>query len=1413
MQRDDLLFCSGTINFLVIFLLAAILAYPVAEVFASDFTITYVRTDKDNYTAGETIKLEIIVRSESGYPTPENKLLLCLLFNESAKIYEKDVTISFKPKETKKVNVSINIPETAPEGIYRIDVWLKTAANVLAAYGVSNTFYIASKYKGVIEVSPIMIYQGERFGSGLWGHHFEKNKTITFNFTIYNRKSTESNIFINAYITPTFESEKIWEINAQEELRPYENKTISLNYTPQKAGSFTLVVKILDGENEFIRSARFVIEGVSGSIQDVRNLKAAYKEGEAINLTVIVAGPADYASVISNGYLDFYIYKGERVVLNESKYLGAIKGDNNMYIFSFEAPEDLEKYKLKVVLRNGNEILDTWEANYEGTLEKKEETGISPILLFLIVALCLIFIGIKMVKRKNFSKVGPLVLLFLVLSVFLTNSIYASDYEVKTKDYQTYNPKFMCDKDKISNNPNYYCTDTTDPWICCKQSCEHVGENPWTLNFDVSIQAKEPGKWYSEQKHTGTLIGYVAACTNGFSIFYTRCEIPALAYNFSTFYTQLGTLDFRGGHTFEIKLPSINVYRKDVTVECYGYGLPVHHWRFIGAQCYHCGGWEYDDAFETCVIKAINEQSLNLPSELRIWLPEKHDTIPQNSLLLEHFYLEKGAEQGNPNKVGASARHDSQNWGGCYECDNPGYRDEFALDVYQLLTCMYNWEVCMDNANHECGCCGKMGNWYYGEPSSNTDSFTITIYRSCPDGSGEWIAKETDASPYENVACDNGVIKICDSSTNGTIISIKKHEYRWWDLDWNYRTFVVDAYGDNYDYQAKLIVDTQSLISAGKMRSDCGDIRFVVYKDPETFYQIPYWIESGCNTSNTVIWIRVPKEGGRIYMYYGNPSASSIASADQVFYAYWDFSSNSDYETQMFFANGPRGEGYTSSIGNPAGSFYGDSCPFDSSADSLCEHSGCSEWHINWKVPPAAWPPEYAPPSYIRIIFDTRAGNDGGLVLKVKTADGTWHTLYDQCESGASWNTKFVDFQTTSPIEVIRFEQYGCGGNSCNGEHRYVDNVKIMRCVVDSCNGLTVSINEEDKTLNYVGTSKRYVCLSLSPWRWISEDEKETYKEVCEAFEGSGKWINYTTCTVGTCSNCCEVSEDFIADNTKACDNGVVSICSNAYCGSNSDGRCNKTVVIGATTYYCVNDGSGWKWSTNSSSGSYSDNNCYPGVSNDEDIDCCLESGNYWDDYSPNINNKCCESGDVWCNALNGTCQNGVWYDNHCKDNMLDCNEIEVDCGGECKPCVNINVVAPSPLNVILGETSRIYVKIVNNLNRKATYNVTLTYPSSKVAVEAPSVVEVDPNSVTSIYLKIYGISAGLAKVCFRVEEKTNPNVFAEKNISVKVVPPPVHSGPFEVQTAPGLNVLAILQVIFAAIFIFTRKILRFLEK
>jgi len=92
------------------------------------------------------------------------------------------------------------------------------------------------------------------------------------------------------------------------------------------------------------------------------------------------------------------------------------------------------------------------------------------------------------------------------------------------------------------------------------------------------------------------------------------------------------------------------------------------------------------------------------------------------------------------------------------------------------------------------------------------------------------------------------------------------------------------------DYQVLITFDTQSLISAGKMRLDCGDIRFTDFDGASS---LNYWIESGCNTASTKVWVKVPSipasSTKRIYVYYGNSSATSQSNGDATFDLFDDF--------------------------------------------------------------------------------------------------------------------------------------------------------------------------------------------------------------------------------------------------------------------------------------------------------------------------------------------------------------------------------------------------------------------------------------------------------------------------------------------------------------------------------------------
>ena len=88
-----------------------------------------------------------------------------------------------------------------------------------------------------------------------------------------------------------------------------------------------------------------------------------------------------------------------------------------------------------------------------------------------------------------------------------------------------------------------------------------------------------------------------------------------------------------------------------------------------------------------------------------------------------------------------------------------------------------------------------------------------------------------------------------------------------------------------YQYQIPVVLNTQESISNNKMNANCSDIRFF-----NSYGFIPYWIESGCNSAETLIWVNIPyipENNSSIYLKYGNLSLSSQSNPQDTFY-YFD---------------------------------------------------------------------------------------------------------------------------------------------------------------------------------------------------------------------------------------------------------------------------------------------------------------------------------------------------------------------------------------------------------------------------------------------------------------------------------------------------------------------------------------------
>src|SRR6185369_11683563 len=82
--------------------------------------------------------------------------------------------------------------------------------------------------------------------------------------------------------------------------------------------------------------------------------------------------------------------------------------------------------------------------------------------------------------------------------------------------------------------------------------------------------------------------------------------------------------------------------------------------------------------------------------------------------------------------------------------------------------------------------------------------------------------------------------------------------------------------------KVKIEVDTATLISAGKMQSNCNDTRFTNEKGELLQFFIDTNVDA-CNTSSTDYYVKINQIANPvqyIYMYYGNPSAPNGREGD-----------------------------------------------------------------------------------------------------------------------------------------------------------------------------------------------------------------------------------------------------------------------------------------------------------------------------------------------------------------------------------------------------------------------------------------------------------------------------------------------------------------------------------------------------
>jgi hypothetical protein len=129
--------------------------------------------------------------------------------------------------------------------------------------------------------------------------------------------------------------------------------------------------------------------------------------------------------------------------------------------------------------------------------------------------------------------------------------------------------------------------------------------------------------------------------------------------------------------------------------------------------------------------------------------------------------------------------------------------------------------------------------------------------------------------------------------------------FAWWNNDYDYRMVLNITNNDGNEtlkkyHTVNVTIDTTSLISSGKMRSDCNDLRIVYNENTElnrTFLNETFLdTVGGCNNSNSVVMfmlqdeISISSSSSDYSVYYDYSNASSPPQdKDYIFLGYDDF--------------------------------------------------------------------------------------------------------------------------------------------------------------------------------------------------------------------------------------------------------------------------------------------------------------------------------------------------------------------------------------------------------------------------------------------------------------------------------------------------------------------------------------------
>ncbi|MFH2020793.1 MAG: DUF2341 domain-containing protein, partial [archaeon] len=185
----------------------------------------------------------------------------------------------------------------------------------------------------------------------------------------------------------------------------------------------------------------------------------------------------------------------------------------------------------------------------------------------------------------------------------------------------------------------------------------------------------------------------------------------------------------------------------------------------------------------------------------------------------------------------------------------------------------------------------QYGQWNYSvsarDINNNTNNVSGTIkFLQITEALNVSVVNQNDSVTITGHINDSQCSSVANNTIyiylNNTILNITNGwncGNGWWNCTWKYRKAIdIQNNASNLtNYQVLIEENTALLVNDSKMQSNCNDIRF----SQTNGSSLSYWIEEGCNTISTVIWVTLPQLPNgttQIFMYYGNAIVSSASA-------------------------------------------------------------------------------------------------------------------------------------------------------------------------------------------------------------------------------------------------------------------------------------------------------------------------------------------------------------------------------------------------------------------------------------------------------------------------------------------------------------------------------------------------------